>query len=47
MLIFRNEKVDDPESYIEGMRWISINEFSKAKSTFVFRSSLGEEARDL
>jgi hypothetical protein len=47
MLTFRNEKLDDPENFIEGMQGVvSINEFSEAKAVFVFRMSLREEAKD-
>jgi hypothetical protein len=47
LLTFRNERLDDPELFIEGIQGlISINEYSEAKGSFVFRMCMREEAKD-
>ncbi|MGL5708218.1 MAG: reverse transcriptase domain-containing protein [Aeromonas sp.] len=46
-LTFRNERVDDPEGYIENVVGLaSVNDFSESKTSFVFRMGLKEEAKD-
>lgn len=46
-LVFRNERLDDPEGYIENvLGFSSMNDWNESKTVFCFKMGLREEARD-